>query len=261
MKLTHLILITLLAFGLTACKGSNDHTAAPAEQPATPAHAEAAHEDAAAAQQPTQLSGTVLETMNTAGYTYIKVKTETEEVWAAAPEFPVEVGDKVMIPQGMAMPNYHSNTLNRDFDVVYFVSDVLIPGKDTPLNAPEGMGMDMAHQKPAAAEIELDFSGLTKPENGYTIAEIFAQKDQLATKEVTLHAKVVKFSPKIMKTNWIHLQDGTGEAGSNDLTITTSSEAAVGDTVLVKGILDLNQDFGYGYQYDLIIQDATITIE
>ena len=261
MKLTHLFLIALLTFGLTACKGSNDQASTPAE-PAAPAHGEPGHDHATDAPAQ-QMSGSVVETMNTAGYTYIKVKTDHEEIWAAAPEFPVNVGDKVVIPQGMAMPNYHSNTLNRDFDVVYFVSSVLVAGQDAPLNPGEAMGdaAEMGHQKPMTAPMDLDFSGLTKPENGYTIAEIFAQKDALATKEVILRAKVAKFSPKIMKTNWIHLQDGTGEAGSNDLTVTTSSEAAVGQTVLVKGILDLNQDFGYGYQYDLIIQDAKITVE
>nr|WP_320114102.1 hypothetical protein [uncultured Desulfuromonas sp.] len=261
MKLTHLILIALLTFGLTACKGSNDQAPPPpAPGHGEPAHGEPGHDHG----QAEEMSGSVLETMNTAGYTYIKVKTETEEIWAAAPEFPVKVGDKVMIPQGMAMTNYHSNTLNRDFDVVYFVSNVLVAGQDAPLNPGDAMGdaaAAMGHQKPMTAPMDMDFSALTKPENGHTIAEIYAQKDALATKEVILRAKVVKFSPKIMKTNWIHLQDGSGEAGSNDLTITTGSEAAVGDTVLVKGILDLNQDFGYGYQYDLIIQDAKVTIE
>lgn len=264
MKLFHFILITLLAANLAACKGSNDQqAAAPAEQPAAaPAQAETA-------QQPQQMSGTVVETMDTAGYTYLKVKTADAEVWAAAPQFPVKVGDSVMIPQGTPMPNYHSNTLNRDFDVVYFVSNVLVAGADMALNPQcdeEGhdhgaTGMGMGHQKPATAAVEVDFSNLAKPEGGYTVAEVFAQKDALATKEVTLRAKVVKFSPKIMKTNWIHLQDGTGEAGTNDLTITTDGEAAVGDTVLVKGILDLNQDFGYGYKYDVIIQKASVTVE
>ncbi|MCD6526162.1 MAG: hypothetical protein J7K75_04115 [Desulfuromonas sp.] len=269
MKFTHLILIALLASGLGACKDTNDNqAAAPAAHPATseaPAHADAL-------QPIQQMSGTVLETMDTAGYTYIKVKTADAEVWAAAPQFPVTVGASVMIPEGMPMPNYHSNTLNRDFDLVYFVGDVLVVGADMNLHSPEDGHVDMGkmgdmadaamgHQKPAAAVVEIDFSNLTKAEKGYTIAEIFAQKDALATKEVTLRAKVVKFSPKIMKTNWIHLQDGSGEAGTHDLTITTDGQAAVGDTVVVKGILDLNQDFGYGYKYDVIIQKAEVTVE
>ncbi|MEA3466411.1 MAG: hypothetical protein U9R29_10470 [Thermodesulfobacteriota bacterium] len=263
MKYLHLIFIALLATSLSACQDSKPvKTTAPAakataEQPMT------------SPEMTQQMSGTVLETMNTAGYTYVKVKTADKDIWAAAPEFNVAVGDSVIIPEGMVMPNYHSNTLNRDFDELYFVSNILAPNASMALNTQcaEAGHTDMAanameqHTKPAISTIEVDFSGLTKAQNGYTIAEVFTQQADLATQEISIRAKVVKFSPNIMKTNWIHLQDGTGAAGSNDLTITTSGQAAMGDTVLVKGILDLNQDFGYGYKYDVIIQDAQITVE
>lgn len=274
MKYTHLILIALLATGLTACKESKpvDQANAPAPE-TTIGQTEQAQATPGMTQQ---MTGTVVETMDTAGYTYVKVQSNDKVIWAAAPEFKVAVGDSVIIPEGMAMPNYHSNTLNRDFDVLYFVSSILVPGGDMALSAHgEDDGHDhgamgamgsmadgaAGHQKPAAAAVEVDFSGLTKAENGYTVAEIFTQQAELATQEVTIRAKVVKFSPNIMKTNWIHLQDGSGAAGTNDLTITTSGQAALGDTVLVKGIVDLNQDFGYGYKYDVIIQDAQVTVE
>ncbi|MBW2187049.1 MAG: hypothetical protein BA874_02440 [Desulfuromonadales bacterium C00003068] len=273
MKYTHLILIALLATGLTACKESTPVDQAPAPETTIGQTGQAQTEPAQTAPGMTQqMTGTVVETMDTAGYTYVKVQSDDKVIWAAAPEFKVAVGDSVIIPEGMAMPNYHSNTLNRDFDVLYFVSSILVPGGDMALSEEHGSMGSMGamgsmadgaagHQKPAAATVEVDFSGLTKAENGYTVAEIFAQQAQLATQEVTIRAKVVKFSPNIMKTNWIHLQDGSGAAGTNDLTITTSGQAALGDTVLVKGILDLNQDFGYGYKYDVIIQDAQVTVE
>lgn len=272
MKYGHLVLIGLLATSLAACKDNKPveqaHTAAPASEATAPA--EQAQTPAGMTQQ---LTGTVLETMDTAGYTYVKVQSADKEIWAAAPQFKVAVGDSVIVPEGMAMPNYHSNTLNRDFEVLYFVSSILVPGGDMALSEHgAGDGHDhgamgsmadgvAGHTKPAAAAVEIDFTGLTKAENGYTVAEIFAQQAELATQEVTIRAKVAKFSPNIMKTNWIHLQDGSGAEGTNDLTITTSGQAALGDTVLVKGIIDLNQDFGYGYKYDVIIQDAQVTVE
>jgi hypothetical protein len=64
-----------------------------------------------------------------------------------------------------------------------------------------------------------------------------------------------------MGKNWIHLQDGTGDNGSNDLTVTTDSTVNVGDTVLVSGVLNTDKDFGYGYQYAVIVEDAKITVE
>jgi hypothetical protein len=57
------------------------------------------------------------------------------------------------------------------------------------------------------------------------------------------------------------VQDGTGGKGSNDLTITTAASAKVGDTVLVKGVLTTNKDFGLGYKYDVMIEDAQVTVE
>ena len=76
-----------------------------------------------------------------------------------------------------------------------------------------------------------------------------------------MRGKVVKFTPEIMGKNWIHLQDGTGAAGTSDLTVTTSASAKTGDTVTVKGILVVDKDFGYGYAYDVIIEDAEVTVE
>ncbi len=102
---------------------------------------------------------------------------------------------------------------------------------------------------------------MLKPEGGKTVNEIYLQRDSLSGKEVILRAKVVKFSPQIMGKNWLHVQDGTGEKGTNDLTVTSAAAAKVGDTVLVKGALSTNKDFGLGYKYDLIIEDAQVTVE
>ncbi|NOQ41981.1 MAG: hypothetical protein GQ563_05715, partial [Desulfuromusa sp.] len=121
-KLTLLMTLICVAFTLTACsKDEPAQVVAETPQPAAPA-AEPTQPTAAA---PSGASGTVVETMNAGGYTYVYVDDGTNKIWAAAPEFAVKVGDEVMIPEGMAMHNYHSQTLNRDFDVVYFVEAVL----------------------------------------------------------------------------------------------------------------------------------------
>lgn len=103
----------------------------PARRVKVPAESSARETDAphgttppAGAADAAPTSGTVVETMNAAGYTYVQVDTGTEKIWAAAPEFPVKVGDRVAIPEGAPMPNFHSNSLNRDFPVIYFVSSI-----------------------------------------------------------------------------------------------------------------------------------------
>jgi hypothetical protein len=64
-----------------------------------------------------------------------------------------------------------------------------------------------------------------------------------------------------MNKNWLHVQDGTGAAGANDLTVTTADTAKVGDTVLVTGTLGLMRDFGYGYKYEVLLENSKVTVE
>jgi len=65
----------------------------------------------------------------------------------------------------------------------------------------------------------------------------------------------------IMGKNWLHVQDGTGGPGANDLTVTCATTAKVGDIVLIRGTLVIDKDFGAGYKYDVMIEDAQITVE
>ena len=207
-------------------------------------------------------SGAVIETMNTGGYTYVKIDTGSEKIWAAAPEFQIKVGDKVTFAQGIPMKNYHSKTLDRTFDLVYFVSDISVPGSDKDAtNSPKRKAVVPNAKTEITTPAKIDFSGIKKPKGGKTVSEIYAEKDDLSGKEVIVRGKVVKFSRNIMGKNWIHLQDGTGDKDTNDLTITTSIMSKEGDTVLVRGTIVTNKDFGYGYKYDVIIEDANVTIE
>lgn len=97
--------------------------------------------------------------------------------------------------------------------------------------------------------------------NAQTVGEIFEKKDALANKPVAVHGKVVKVSRGIMGKNWLHLQDGTGSqaAGTNDLVVTTDSLPEVGAVVTIKGNLSRDRDFGAGYRYGVIIENAEVT--
>ena len=103
------------------------------------------------------------------------------------------------------------------------------------------------------------FAGIKKADQ--TVAEVYAGKDSLLGTVVNVRGKVVKFSSQIMGKNWAHIQDGTGSSGTNDLTVTTADTTRVGDTVLVSGKITLNKDFGAGYKYALILEDARVTVE
>jgi len=74
---------------------------------------------------------------------------------------------------------------------------------------------------------------ITKVKEGYTVEELFSQKDKLKGKKVSVRGKVVKFNADIIGKNWLHLQDGTGKTGSDDITVTTKQTASVGDIDII----------------------------
>lgn len=252
-QLVALILSAGLILGLAGCKNETPKPAdqTPAAQSVTPAPAAMGK------------TGTVTETMDAGGYTYLQVDTGTEKVWVAAPQVAVKIGDPVVVPQGMAMENYHSKTLDRDFPVVYFVDSVMVGGAAATIAqaADETGTMATTTGAPKVIQSNVDLSGIEPADGGQTVAQVYADPDGLNGQKVKIRAKVVKFNADIMGKNWLHIQDGTGASGTNDLTVTTSASADIGDTVLVDGTLVTDKDFGYGYKYAVLIEDAKVTIE
>ena len=212
--------------------------------------------------QSASFSGKVIETMNAGAYTYVRVDTGTNKIWTAATQSEVKVGDSVTIADAMAMPNYHSKTLNRDFDVVYFAANFMING-NLPTASPRPAELPKNHPPLPGSSVptKLDFSGIKKAKGGKTIEEIFAGKAKLSGHQVTVRGKVVKYNAMIMGKNWVHLRDGTGVQGSNDLLVTTASSVKIGDTVVATGLVSLNKDFGSNYKYDVMIEDAKLVVE
>jgi len=226
-----------------------------------------------AAGEPKGITGTVVETMSSGGYTYVQVDDGSKKTWAAAPQFAVAVGNQVIVPDGMPMRDFHSKTLDRTFDVVYFVQAIQVVSSqaaDMPVAA-HGAGLSardhgiadhgVARHGAGGPAAAVDLSNVKKADGGQTVAELFANQAALAGKEVVVRGRVVKFIPEVMGKNWIHVRDGSGSTGTNDLTVSTSATAAVGDTVLLRGKLGTNRDVGAGYHYDIIIEDGTVAVE
>ena len=180
------------------------------------------------------LSGKILETMDSGGYTYLKLRTNSGEVWAAVQQGTVKVGAPATIAPQMTLDNFESKTLNRKFEHIVF-GVMAAPGA---LRASKAEGT-----------------------NAHAIAEIWAQKATLKDAPVAVRGKVVKFLPAIMGKNWLHLRDGSGSRanGDDDITVTTSDGAAVGDVVTVSGTLHVDKDFGSGYRYPVIIEEAKVS--
>lgn len=99
--------------------------------------------------------------------------------------------------------------------------------------------------------------------DGYTIEELYKKKHDLSGETLSIRGKVVMASSKIMDIYWVHLQDGSGNPALNnfDLVVASNTEAKVGDTVVAKGVLSTDKDYGYGFRYDLILEKANLTFE
>lgn len=205
------------------------------------------------------LTGVVLETTNASRYTYVQIDTGKEKIWAAGPAFQVKVGDRVTIAEGMLTKNFTSKALNRKFDDLYMASSIALAGSAAAQPAP-GAGMPPGHPPVMGhgGAIPEVMPVIQKPEGGKTVAEIWADKGTLSGKTVILRAKVVKVSKNILGKNWLHLRDGTGVEGQNDLVVTTKDDVKSGDVVTVSGTLNTDKDFGSGYQYEAIMEDAAV---
>lgn len=241
------------------------------------------------------ITGKVLETMDSGGYTYLKVDTGNGQPWVAIPQSQVSVGDEITYQPGMVMNNFASKTLNKTFDSIVFSSGLVGDNSSPHGAAATGMsGMQNPHKEKADTDTGDSFAqaiqnegnapapsmdaatasggslGAIAPfaeikvekatgDNAYNVNEIFVQAEQLSGKTVRIRGKVVKFSPSIMGRNWIHLQDGTGDPMKNthDLVITSAQQVETATVVTMEGVLAANKDFGAGYKYVVIIEEAT----
>ncbi|HBA87466.1 MAG TPA: DNA-binding protein [Geobacter sp.] len=218
------------------------------------------------------LSGKVLETMDGGGYTYIFMKNGNEKVWVAVPVMKVAVGQELTLIPGFEMKNFTSKALNRKFDKVIFSAGVInattvqlspaaikmahqgVPGAQA---APKGKAEPVA-KKASPTPLSIERIKKAKGPNAFTVAQIYAKSKQLEKKPVVVRGKVVKVSPRILKRNWVHIQDGTGteKKKNNNLIITTKDLPNIGDVVTARGTLYNNMDFGSGYRYGVLIEGA-----
>jgi len=252
-----------------ACGGSSSPAAVPTATPATEQPTQATSAAAAPAgsdtlPNPGAVSGTVAETMNSGGYTYARLTDNGRDTWMAAPEIlSIAVGDRLTGTVSMPMERFRSRTLNREFDVIYFVNRVTRNGEvlQPAPAAAGGMAMAGSHGAGELAEAPAPPVEPVDPApGGLRVADVWKQREALSGSIVTVRARVVKANYEIMGVNWYHLQDGsgTGADGTNDLTITSDAQARVGDVVTISGTLVTKKDFGAGYAYDAIVEKASI---
>ena len=199
------------------------------------------------------IQGEVLEVRDAAPYTFLRLKTGTGETWAAVTAAPVKKGEQVPIAYSTVMENFESKSLEKTFDKIVF-------GTLAGANAPAARAMphgSMGAPTPASAPVKV---AKAAGSDARTVAEVVGGKTALKDKSVSLRGQVVKANLGIMGKNWFHVQDGSGSAGAgtNDILVTSKDVAAVGDVVLVKGTVRTDVKVGPGYDYAVLIENASL---
>ncbi len=248
MKIKVITISILLALVLTSC-GKKEQERQPQAQSIQPEHPIPGGQSVPEHPQPAaasagMITGVVEEVLQTTSYTYLRVKQGDHDVWVATSKQEVEVGKTVSFAAEQEMKNFPSKELQRTFESIYFVSSLA--------------GASPHQMKPTLEKQEIS---VEPAEGGITIAQLFSGKDSYADKTVLIRGKVTKVNRAILKRNWVHIQDGTIDADEFDLTITTQEQVNVGDVVTFEGKITLNKDFGAGYAYDVLMEEAKLKTE
>lgn len=193
------------------------------------------------------------EVLQTTKYTYLKVSEDTTLHWLAVPTVEFTIGDTLYYQGGLLMPDFKSKELNKTFDNVLFLEIV----SKTPEGSKKPSTVTPDHgAKPKQSRLAIS---VEPAPDGITISELLRNKEQYSGKEVRIRAQVSKFNAGIMGKNWVHLQDGTSFGEKFDLTATTTnSTVATGDIITIEGRVTLNKDFGSGYFFEVILEEAIV---
>jgi hypothetical protein len=208
----------------------------------------------------------VQEVLHVSEYTYLRVLEDSNEKWLATPTIEAEIGKIYYFKNGMKMENFKSKELNKTFETIYFIDRIstdpnleaiskTVTLDNLNLSQEDKTNLSERATKPVLKKEDVKI----EPINGViTISELYKNKKEYEGKMVTIKGKVTKFNPAIMNKNWIHIQDGTDYNGEFDVTVTTHEVVQVGDVISIKGTVSLDKDFGAGYVYKLIIEEAAL---
>lgn len=194
----------------------------------------------------------VEEILHTSRYTYLNVTENGEPFWIAIPKSEVEKGGPYYYRGGLKKVNFKSVEHDRVFETVYLVSGI---SKDPNM---AGMAGGNPHQHLNESPATNTDAKIDPPPGGITIAELLKNMQKYDGQTVRVRGKCVKLNNMIMNRNWIHLQDASVEGTAKDLTVTTTDQVQMGQVVAFEGKIAVNKDFGAGYKYEIIMEEATL---
>ena len=206
----------------------------------------------------------VKEVKQVGSYTYLFVKAKGHAYWIAVPTMDAAPGDSYHYLGGMWMTDFYSQELDKTFDKVLFLESIFAgtssSGQGSQVSIDPGImqaphGASTSHG--GKVDVEKSKIEVEAAEGALSLADLFSDPTAYEGKSIRVTGEVVKYNEAIMSLNWIHIQDGTEFEGKFDLTATSSESFKVGSVVTIEGVLALNKDFGYGYSYEVLLEQTT----
>ncbi len=190
--------------------------------------------------------GVVVDTLDGGGYTYLQIEDAKKKYWIAVEGLKIDKGTEVRFTEELRAKNFESKSLNRVFDEIVFASNLQYR-----TSVPESANI--------ALVTELVKVSPYQQKDTISVAQAWKERVKLNGKNISIRGKVVKVSKNIMEKNWIHIQDGTGEGAEVGRIVFTSKDdtISVGDVVTAQGVVSADKNFGSGYVYKIIVENAS----
>jgi len=197
----------------------------------------------------------VKEVIQVQAYTYLLVKKRSSEYWIATSSMEAIPGETFHYREGMLMKDFYSKELDRTFESVVFV-DELTRGKPGEMH---GTREHPEKQQQTGSSVPAERAEVTvqPAEGSVIIRDLYTDPAAFEGRVIRVTGEVTKFNPAIMERNWVHLQDGTEFEGRFDLVATSLEHFEVGEVVTIEGVVAVDLDFGYGYTYEILLEEAT----
>ncbi|MFA7273816.1 MAG: hypothetical protein WC044_08100 [Crocinitomicaceae bacterium] len=178
-------------------------------------------------------------------YSYLKVSDGKSEYWISTLREEYELGANYFYTEAIHKTDFFSTEFNRNFEDFYLVSDL----QPVHNHAEHESETAVAPSGPISAS-ETNRAGSIK------IAELVQNSKKYIGKEIQITGKVIKVNANIMDRHWVHIKDGSDD--QYDFVLTTKTVVPIGHIVTFKGDFHQNVDFGSGYKFDLILENAAI---
>lgn len=188
----------------------------------------------------------IKEVLEAGGYTYLKAEENNNEVWLAIVKANVTAGNIYTYEDAAPMKNFKSRELNRTFDEVLFVAKLTLKGNNGGLTTDK---KKLTEEKKANALVA---------KGNISLSDLYKYRDSFAGRTIRITGTVTKFNANILGKNWIHIEDGSLKKNPSDIIVTIDEEVKIGEKVICEGQITIDRDFGSGYKFDVMMENAKI---